>query len=552
MRKSLVILLIVVMMLTYVTGCAPKEQATPTPGGNNEQTTLAPSGNTATTPLPSDGGASVKYAEEIIWGTHIDQAAICPHNNNAGDVVVGNVYSGLVQFDGNMNIVPDLATEWSVAEDGCTWTFKVRSGVKFHNGKTMTLDDVYATFSRIVDKENPVRVTTSMSYLKEFYIEDEETFVIVTHTPVGAFLSEMAAKRGGILDKEYIEKYGSDLGYTTESINGTGPYKVVTYKLQEELVFEAHDDYYGGAPITKRIVMPLITESNARSVAIETGQVDMVSNVVAEDIGRLDSLPNLVAVLAESNGCHLFQFNCHTLPDPKVRQAICYAIDKESLVAALFAPLQEEPMRNIMAPSILGWADLGVYPYDPERAKELLSEAGFPGGFEIKLMTTNIYNRGVEMAEVIKEDLAKVGIIATIQEIDRATFNASLGGNTREEYMSLYGYDMYVMGSGGSSDPDTLLKRIWKTDANGTNVNNYGFYSNPTADALFDKAATMVDPVERAKVYREISQILYYDDPVGVFLNLRKNVYILKDTIEGYAPNSNNRTDWTKLVMRVN
>jgi peptide/nickel transport system substrate-binding protein len=548
MKRFIPALLVFTLLISLMAACSGNANTAPPPETSANATTETTGALVNETTAPVEVAA--EYADTFVWGTHAVQDILCPQNNVNNNVVVPNIYSGLLRTDENMNFVADIAYEWSVAEDECTWTFKLRDDVTFHNGKKLTVDDIIATFDRMTDTEHPVRITTPMSYIESYYAPDASTFVIKTKYPVGSFEADIASKRGGILDKDFIEKYGADIGTTAESCNGTGPYKVVSYKPQEEYVFEAHDAYYLNKPITKQIVMTVITEASSRTIAIETGQVDMVSNVTPEEVPRLSEVKGLIANMGQSNGCHLFQFNCASLKDPKVRQAISYAIDREPMIQALFGDLGEVPMRNVMAPAMLGWTDLGVIPHDVTKAKQLLAEAGYPNGMEIKIMTTNVYNRGIEMAEIIKENLADAGITATIQEVDRAVFSDSRASLTVEQFNEKYGWDMFIMGSGGDSDPDQLLSRIWHTDASGTNLNNYGWYSNARVDELLEKGARMVDRAERAKVYEELCTLLYIDDPVGCFINLRKNIYISKDTVEGFLPNANNTADWSRIAVR--
>ena len=195
-------------------------------------------------------------------------------------------------------------------------------------------------------------------------------------------------------------------------------------------------------------------------------------------------------------------------------------------------------MPSIMAPSVAGYYEAGVVPYDVEKAKELLAEAGYPDGFDMTIMTTAGYNRGVEMGEILVEMLGEVGINVTLEVVERAVFASAWGGFTPEEFNENFGWDMFIMGSGGNADSDTLLYRIMHTDD--TNINNYGFYSNAEVDELLEKGAVTMDEAERDACYQRIAEITLFEDPFGVYINLRKNVYALSDNIEGFAVNPTN------------
>ena len=203
---------------------------------------------------PSDNN-DTEYKDTILWGISNDQDSLDPATNVSNDVVLPQIYSTLIKIDQNGAIAPDLATEWSVGEDGLTWTFNLREDVKFQNGKQLTSADVVATFNRLLNEDDPYRYTSEYtSFVESVTAPDEYTVVVKTKTPYGAFEAKMASVATGILDSDYIEQYGHDLGKTPESVNGSGPYKVTDWSMGEQMVFEAFDDYFGGKPKTKNLV----------------------------------------------------------------------------------------------------------------------------------------------------------------------------------------------------------------------------------------------------------------------------------------------------------
>lgn len=164
------------------------------------------------------------------------------------------------------------------------------------------------------------------------------------------------------------------------------------------------------------------------------------------------------------------------------------------------------------------------------------------------IMTSAMYNRAVEMAEIIAEELKEIGINAKLEVIERAVFSSAWASFTPDEFNEKFGWDMFIMGSGGDSDADTLFKRIMHSAD--TNVNNYGFYNNAEVDELLEKGAVTMDETERNAIYARIAQITMYEDPFGAYMNLRKNVYALSDKIEGFAVNSSNTMDLAHVRCR--
>lgn len=483
------------------------------------------------------GDADNPYKDTIIWAISSDQDTLAPQKNVNNMVVMPQLYSGLLRIGMDGKVECDIAESYEVSEDNLTWTFHLRDDVTFHNGKQCTAQDFQNTFDRLLDEENPQRHTSSYSYIDYTEAVDDYTFVIKTKEPKGSFLTSIANQATFVLDIDYIEKYGSSLGDTAESVNGTGPYKAASWTKGEELVLEAYDGYYGGEPATKNVIMQVVPEQNSRAIVLETGEADIVSGLSPEDAVRLNEMDGITVSMTESNGCHLFQFNVASqnapMSDPKVRQAISYAIDKETICETLFGGLGEEPMTGIVTSVVNGYVDVGVVPYDVEKAKELLAEAGYPDGFDMTIMTTSLYNRGVEMGEMIKAQLALVGIDATLDVVEGAVFNEALSGVTPDQFK----WDMFIMGSGGDQDVDIVVKRIAQTSATGTNENNYGFYSNAELDALLEQGATTVDEEARLEIYKRVAEIMIYDDPFDVYMNVRKNVFGMSDKVEGFAVN---------------
>lgn len=493
------------------------------------------------------------YKDSITWVIGNDQDILDPQNNVSNSKVMPQYYNGLLGYDNDGNVVCKMAESYEASEDKMTWTFHLRQDVYFHSGRHCTAHDFEATFDRLLNTENPQRYTSNASsFIDTAVATDDYTFVITLKEPKAFFLQAIAKHWAFVLNPEYIEKYGADLGKTAESVDGTGPFKCTQWDKGEVLKFEAFENYYEGAPLTHEIVMKIVPEQTSRAIAVETAQADIGDGVSPDDAVRLDALDGVTVSKTDGNGCHLFQFNCASthapMSIPAVRQAICYAIDRNAICEYLYSGLGETPIDSIMAPSVAGYSSVGVVPYDPEKAKQLLAEAGYPDGFDMTIMTSAMYNRAVEMAEIIAEELKEIGINAKLEVVERAVFTSAWASFTPDEFNEKFGWDMFIMGSGGDSDADTLLKRIMHSDD--TNVNNYGFYNNAEVDELLEKGAVTMDETERNAIYARIAQITLYEDPFGAYMNLRKNVYALSDKIEGFAVNPSNTMDLAHMRCR--
>ena len=534
MKRALASLLAVMMVLT-LTAC----------GGST--TSSGSSGSDA-------ASGEVQYKDTFTIATKSDQEIMDGQMNVTNDFVLPQVYSQLLKRDLEGNIVGDVAESWNVEEDGLTWTFHLKKGVKFHSGKELTAEDVKATYDRLLNEDDPVRYTQTMGFIDRCEIVDDYTIQLITLEPAGPMEASLTLRANTLLNKDYIEKYGKDLGTSVESVDGTGPFKLVEWNKDEDMHLVRFDDYFGGPAATENIVIQIVPEASARAIALESHQVDAANGINAEDVERFMEDETLNVFSIPGPGCHLFQFNCaHPIvQDTKVRQAISYALDRETLVETLWGGLGEKPRDSVAPPAAFGYINLGVIQQDQEKAKQLLAEAGYPDGFDMTVMCTDVYNRGVEAGEIVKAQLAEVGINVTLEVVDSSKFNEAWSGWTAEEFNETYGWGMFLMGAGYITlDGDEGLKRRFATSDAGINDNNYGFYSNAEVDELLNGAAATVDQEWREQAYQRAAEILYLEDPVGCYLNSRNEIVCLTAQVEDFNMTPVGIYDWPSIRVRA-
>ena len=508
-------------------------------------TTAASSGSAETT---AAGASDTEYKDTITIATGTDQNYMDGQMNNTNDVYLRAVYSQLVRRNADNEMVGDLAESWEVSDDGCTWTFHLKHGVKFHSGKELTAKDVKASYDRLLDTDNPVRYTSlATGYISACNMVDDYTVELVTPSPIAPMLANLAHRSNLILNADYIEQYGAELGLTAESVDGTGPYKLASWNKDNEMVLERFDDYFGGVMPTKTIDILIVSDANARQVALETGEVDMTS-VSTSQVPTLKETAGIKIWAFDSIGAHGLQFNCANeyLKDTRLRQAVSYAIDRQAIIDALYSDVGEQAATAPVNSLVWGYHDFGVIQQDQEKAKKLMAEAGYPDGFSFSIMVNTGYNKSLETCEMIVSDLAKVGITATIETVDNATMNSAMGN--RSYPGEDFPWGMFFMGYGaGTADCDEGLRRIWTTSPDGNNNNNYGWYSNAEVDELLAKAAVEMDEDTRLDLYKQAEQILYIDDPAAVWTNDRKTIWASTDKVEGLKLNVNSVIFWDEL-----
>ena len=521
MKKLLTLILCLAMVLTVFAGCS--------------STPATEEGASASGDAAQGEAADSEYKDTLVFAMNTDVQSLDPQiqNDTTSEQVVKMLYNTLLKFQDDGTVVGDLAESWSVSEDKLTWTFNLKQGVKFHNGKELTSADVKATFDRALNAEaGGLRTTEIIKMFASVEAPDPYTVTITTDAPYGPMESLMCNMSLGIMDADYIEQYGLDLGTSAEGENGTGPFKVVSWERDQEIVVERFDDYFGTPAKLQTVVYTIIPEAASRVIALETGEVDVIDKPTDEDLARLEAdTENFTVLRKPTISQRLFRFGCNDpiISNTKVRQAIVYAIDRQAIIDALFTG-SGYPSTAPLAPVTFGYSDLGEIEQDLELAKSLLAEAGYPDGFDTKIVTTERYQNGIELAEIISQQLAEIGINAKIEVWEWSALSASWNGITADEFDQ----PIFIMGAGPSMrDADGGLRGLYTTSETGLNDRNYGFYSNAEVDALIEQGMQETDQQKRVEIYKEAMEILYREDPVAFWLFDMYGLAITSSKVEG-------------------
>lgn len=495
--------------------------------------------------------AETAYKDTITFAVNTDILTLDPQiqNDTTTEQAVKMVFSNLLKFEDDGTVVGDLAEEWGASEDGLTWTIKLKEGVKFHNGKTLTAEDVKATFERAMHAEaGGLRTTEIVKMFKTVETSGDLTVIINTDEPYGPMEALLCNLSLGIMDSEMIKEHGLDLGSKVEAANGTGPYKVKEWVKDDKFVLEKFDDYFGTPAKTKYVVTKPIPEAASRVIALENGEVDVISGISANDLATLEEKDNIKVVKAPTVSQRLFRFGCNNpiIANTKVRQAIVYAIDRQSIIDSLFAGTAY-PSTAPLAPVTWGYTDLGEIKQDVEKAKELLKEAGYEDGFETKIVTCDRYMKATQIAEILKAQLAEIGIKAEIEVWEWSALSASWDGITAEEFDQ----PIFVMGAGPSMrDADGGLRGLYTTTETGLNDRNYGFYSNAEVDRLVYAGMSETNQEKRAELYAEAQKILYLDDPAGIWLFDMYGMCAMSDKVDGVTVNPINNITFENATVK--
>ncbi|MFZ7091819.1 ABC transporter substrate-binding protein [Primorskyibacter sp. 2E233] len=488
---------------------------------------------TLTAPALAQTPEGVLIVGQIAEPKSLDPAAVTAVNDFR---ILVNVYEGLVRYKpGTLEVEPQLATSWEISEDGSEYTFTLRDDVTFHDGTPFNAEAVKFNFDRMLKEDHPYHNTGPFPLafffgsVQETEVVDEYTVKFKLNGPYAPFLSNLAYPTGLIVSPAAVEANGADFG---RNPSGTGPFKFAEWRSNEAVVIEKNPDYWGDAAGTNAVVFRPITDANTRVAEMLAGGIDMMVEVPPTSLGQFEGDGFNVV---EQAGPHVWFLilNAKEGPfaDKKVRQAANYAINKEALVNDVLEGTAEVAAGP--TPPAFAWAyneALDPYPYDPEKAKALLAEAGAEGA-ELTFYVTEGGSGmldPVAMGTAIQADLAAVGLNVTIETYEWNTFlgevNPGLEGKA----------DMAEM-AWMTNDPDTLPYLALRTDAwPDAGGFNSGYYSNPEVDKLLEEARVATDQGKRAELYKQM-QVIVQDDAPWVFVANWKQNAVTSDRVENFS-----------------
>jgi peptide/nickel transport system substrate-binding protein len=474
----------------------------------------------------------------LVVGQIAEPKSLDPHAVTAVNDfrILVNIYDGLVRYkDGTLEVEPSLAESWTISEDGKTYTFKLREGVKFHDGSPFNAEAVKFNFDRMLNEENPYHDTGPFplafffSTVDEVVVDDENTVTFNLSAPYAPFLSNLAYPTGLIVSPEAVKQYGKDFG---RHPSGTGAYKFAEWEANSKVVAVRNDDYWDGAPELEAVIYRPITDANTRIAEMLSGGLDVMVEVPPDSLQQFKD--DSTFKVLEQAGPHVWFLILNAREAPfdikAARQAANYAINKKALVENILQGTADVAAGP--TPPAFAWAyneSLEPYPYDPEKAKELLKEAEY-NGEEITFYVTEGGSGMLDpiaMGTAIQADLQAVGMKVKIETYEWNTFlgkvNPGLQGKAAMAEMAWM-----------TNDPDTLPFLALRTDAMPEQGGfNSGYYSNAKVDELLEKAREETDQAERAKLYKEMQEIVHEDAPWVFVANWKQNA-VTKASVEDF------------------
>ncbi|WP_312108152.1 glutathione ABC transporter substrate-binding protein [Brevibacillus reuszeri] len=459
-------------------------------------------------------------AKDLVVALTGDPVSLDPHNatDTISSLINYQVLDTLVAFNEKMEIVPRLAESWTVSEDGKTWTFKLRQGVAFHDGTPFNAEAVKISFERVANKEKKLSRRALVGQFIDHITTNNDTEVVFhLNTPQGPFLNNLAVTASGILSPKSIQE--NEQGIAKNPV-GTGPFIFKQWTPGDALVLEANPEYWGGKPGVKSVTFKPVPENAARVIMLETGEADVIEKVPASEIDQLKSKDDLTVISRATNRVLYVGINTTKAPldQIKVRQALNYAIDRETLVNKLYEGRVKMATAAVAAQTF-GYSDVGAYPYDFEKAKHLLKEAGVKEGTKLRLILAANVIQDRPAAEFVQNNLQKAGLDVELKILELGAYLEALKDPNS--------YDLFVRGaSANTGDADSVLSDGLLS----TNATNYSHYANPEADKLIKAGAAQIKPEDRQKSYAEALKLIKEEAPwislhedVG-YVGVRKNV----------------------------
>jgi len=473
--------------------------------------------------------------------------------------ITRQVYEGLTKYKGaTTEVIPALAEKWTVSADGTVWTFTLRPNVKFHDGTPFDAAAVVWNFERWRFSNHPQHENLTKAgrtfeyYGAQFGGFDDKSLItkveavnpttvrITLKSPQGPFLANLAMFTFDLASPKAVEQWGTAFG---KHPVGTGPFKFVEWKVGQEVILEANKDYWNKAeaPKLQRVIVRNIKDNSQRLAALKAGEIHGMEGVNPDDVKVVRADPNLQLILRPTNttGYFAFNFKVKEFQDKRVRQAFAHAINKKGIVDALYGGTGMVATQ-FQPPPLWGYnKELKDFEYNPQRARDLLKDAGFAQGlkeitwedgrkealqFWYMPVSRPYYPNPKEIAEAIAADLAKVGITVQLQTTDWTVYL----DKSRKGQMPLF-----MLGwTGDNGDPDNFVCYFFCA----IGAPRMGFYANQPLTDILLQAQTMTDQEKRAELYRKAEQMIH-DDVARLFIAHNQPPLAFQKNVRGYVAN---------------
>ncbi|MGG4445511.1 glutathione ABC transporter substrate-binding protein [Brevibacillus sp. HB1.2] len=525
------ILALSVLLSTVLAGCG---------GGQTSSGTNSASNSNQASTSPASSSAAAGGGGTLIIARLSDANNLDPHFStqiNSMAVTQHKLYEGLVMMDRNSEYKPLLAKEWKQKDD-VTWEFTLRDGVTFHDGEPFNAEAVKKTIDRILDKDNPTPKANMFGMIKEVKVIDPLKVDIILHYPFAGLLSVLASAEGGIISPKAMKEFGKEL---SKKPVGTGPFIFESWTPGQEIVMVKNEKYWGNQPKLEKVVFKTIPEDATRVAMVETGEAHVAEQLPVTELERVQNSQSMSLGRFESFAVDHIGMNVKQKPfdDVRVRQAIAHAIDKEAIIKGVYNNVGKVAISSL-GPKVIGYSpNIKTPEYDLNKAKQLLTEAGYANGFKATIYLNDNKAR-INVAEVLQSQLKGIGIDLQIQVME---FGAYLELAAKGEAQ------MFISGWGNATgDADYNQYNLFHSTSAGV-PGNHSFYNNPKVDALIEAGRKEKDPEKRKEIYAEAQQIEMEEVPLLPFRS-SENLAAIAKNVQGVYISPSGYIDVSQVTIQ--
>ncbi|MBM7635057.1 ABC transporter substrate-binding protein [Geomicrobium sediminis] len=471
-----------------------------------------------------------------------DAVDLDPHGSNdtSSSHVRTNIYERLVNHDENMELVPELAESFEQIDE-LTWEFVLREDVTFTDGEPFNGEAVKRTLERVIDPDVASPKAFMYEMIENIEVIDDYTVEITTEYPFAPLAANLAHDGGGMISPKAIEEEeNGERNLDLEPV-GTGPFQLEDWNQGTEILLTRNEDYWGDLPAIDTASYLVVPEQLTRIGQLDTGEVHVAENIEPVNMSQIENMEGADVSSVESLRLDYIGFNNESEPfdDVNVRVAVAKAIDKPSIVEAIYEGYGSEAI-GPLNPLVFGYSD-GIEPleYNPEEAQELLDEAGHEDGFDVSVMVREENELSVQLAEIIQDQLSEFNINVTI---DQREWSSLLDASANGEH------DMVILGwTTVTGDADYGMYSLYHTEEHGASGNRT-FYSNSEVDELLEAARSEVDEDARVELYAEAQQIIINEAPKIFTVHDDFRIGIA-DNVEGFLQLSNGVFDISGVTI---
>ena len=480
---------------------------------------------------PAAAAPAAGEPTEIVVAQYADAVNLDPQdtNDNASYGPEKLMYEGLVGYNASMEMEAQLAESWEASEDATRFTFFLRQGVTFHDGTPFNAEAVKYNFERVINPDNALKRYGLYSIISAVEVVDEFTVKFTTTKPFGAMLATFAHHAGGIISPTAAAQY-EDVHEFGKNPVGTGPFKFVEWVPGDHITVEKFDGYWDAekAAQVDRITIKPVPEAGTRIAMLQAGDAHFINQVPPSQVELVAGGTDVA--LAQNESIYTYWVAMNTQIEPfnnkQVRQALNYAVDKQAIIDVVLRGYGK-PADSPLAPRAWGYTPVMTYEYDVEKAKQMLTEAGYPDGFSSTMWISDS-SEAKEAAVAIQGQLAEVGVQVEVMPMEAATLSAERFKPQAENQSQMN----YAGWSPSTGDADWGLRPLLATESIPPTSFNLAFFSNPDVDAAIAQGLASADPEVRQAAYTTAQEIIM-DEAPWIFLWVPTTLGGIRKEIDG-------------------